>query len=223
MMKTRLAVSFALCTLLAGGGLAQPVKTMVLDDFTSDMWSVTLQFGASISNNWFNLDRRHCIFGERQSWTDINTNPNHTTLTISIGNHEQRLSSPLQVGWHHEIQYGNNGTTDVDLSCVDRFMVDFTTDPPGTGPDSMTLSVHDKFFRSGTVGMNGRIGGVYFRKSNFPANIDWKHITYVSLLQNFNSLPNPTLYSVTNFYATIKPGVAPPAGRIDPLTVFNLP
>ena len=206
---------------IVSGARAQPYKYITVDDFTAGPWEWTLFFGQSKSNNWFGLDQRHCIFGERQVFIDINSNPNNTSLTFSLGNHEQKFTSPLPVMWHYYLEFGNNGTADVDFSGVDQFLLDFYTIPSGTGPDSMTLTVHDSAFHYGTIGWNIRPGGVYFKKSNFQQGIDWKHITYMKLLQDFPALPNPTTYSVTNFYARTKPGLIGPGSSADPLWVFG--
>ena len=203
-------------------GSAWPSK-LILDDFTAGPWSWTLQFGQSKGKQWFGLDKRHCYFGERLTFTDIVSNPNQTTLTVSIGNHAQRLESPLPVAYSHYVEYGTGGTVLVDLSAVDRFMLDMYAEGGSYLPDTMALSVTDTSNKSGTISWNIRPGGVYFRKSNFPANIDWKHIRYLKLQQDFDSLPNPTIYCATNFYATLKPGAVAPGFSVDPFEVFGRP
>ncbi len=194
-------------------------NVLILDDFTVTPWSVTLYNGQGASHDWQGLDKRHCFFGERQVNMTINYNPNHTSLTYSLGNHEQKFTSPLQVAWSYSLEYGNDFTTNVDLSFVDKFMLDFNTIPVGYGPDEMTLSVADWSGKGGTVGWNIRPGGVYFRKSYFPQGIDWHHIRQVTLRQDFDLLPNPTTYSATNFYATLKPGALPPASGVFPVLI----
>lgn len=186
-------------------GVPQIQKILVLDDFTVTPWTVTLQFGQSASNDWLGLDKRHCIFGERQVNMAINDNPNQTTLTYALGSYEQKLSSPLPVAWHYSLEYGNHQTAVVDLSAVDRFFLDLYAVGGSYIPDSLQLSVTDWSNRSGTVGWNGRIGGVYFDKKNFPSTIDWHRIRYLKVLQDFHHLPNPTTYSATRFYAMVNP------------------
>lgn len=196
-------------------------KTMVIDDFTAGPWTWTLFFGQSIANDWLGLDKRHCVFGERQVNMSINNNPNQTSLTYSIGSKEQKFTSPLQVAWRYSLEYGNHQTASVNFSSVDRFMLDMYAVGGSYLPDSMVLSVTDWNNKSGTIGWNLRGGGVYFDKANFPSNIDWTRIRYLKLLQNFQSLPNPTTYCASKFYATLRRGTVFPGEEIDPFRVFR--
>lgn len=212
------------CMLLLTVSTAAPsvrANVLVIDDFTQGPWTTTLSLQHSFSHEWLNLDKRHCLFGYRRALVQIVSNPNQTTLTYSMGNHEQKLSSPVPIAWMNTLTF-ENISQPIDLQAVDRFMLDFYSEGGSPIPDVMTLKVRDSWFRSDAVSFFGRIGGVYFDKKKFNPNIDWAHINLLELRQNFESLPNPTLYSATNFYATLKPGVAPPASRIDPLDTDKL-
>ncbi len=185
------------------------VKYWTLDDFLVGAYTVVLTGGGTDNHGFSGLDKRHCVFGQRRTLVDINSNPNHTTLTLSVGNHEQRFDSPKQIAWEYWLQYGYDGPMSVDLSCVDRFMFDCQNIP-----DIPVLTVQDAQGKSG--GNGGALGhskGIYFNKSAFTGNVDWKHIVFLEYKQDFHSFPNPLTYSVSRFYARLRPGDLPPAIR----------
>ena len=64
----------------------QVPKPLVLDDFTAGPWTWTLKQLNQVDHIWPNLDKRHCLFGNRAVFLAINSNPNNTTLTFSLGN-----------------------------------------------------------------------------------------------------------------------------------------
>lgn len=197
-------------------------NVLIIDDFTQGPWTTTLSLQQSFDHEWLNLDRRHCLFGYRLALVQIVSNPNHTTLTYSMGGHEQKLSSPVPIAWLNTLTYQNDAQP-VDLRAVDRFMLDFYAENGSPIPDVMTLKVTDTWFRSSAIGFNGRLGGVYFDKKNFNPNIDWQHIRFMELRQHFGQMPNPTLYSATNFYATLKPGLGGPGSKVFPSSVVVSP
>ncbi|MBS1716082.1 MAG: hypothetical protein JST30_17275 [Armatimonadetes bacterium] len=186
------------------------LKEWTLDDFTVGPYTITLAGGGTDNHGFSGLDRRHCVFGQRRTYVDINSNPNHTTLTLSVGNHEQRFDSPRQVAWGYDLQYGYDGPMSIDLSSVDRFLFDCDQIP-----DTPIINVRDAQGKSG--GNGGWLlmpGGIYFRRQAFTGNVDWKHIVFLQYKQDFSSFPNPLSYSVTKFYARLQPGAIPPAARV---------
>jgi len=188
---------------------APGVKYWTLDDFTVGEYQITLVGGQTDNHGFSGLDKRHCVFGQRRTYVDINSNPNHTTLTLSVGNHEQRFDSPKQVAWEFWLQYGYDGPMSVDLSSVDRFIFDCDQIP-----DVPVLTVRDATGKSG--GNGGPLlmpGGIYFRKQAFTGSVDWKHIVFMEYKQDFANMPNPLHYSVSHFYARLKPGAVLPAIR----------
>ena len=197
-------------TVLLAAQLGPVNKAVYIDDFTEGPYSVTLTNGSQ-SKNWHNLDRRHCIFGDRATNLQVTSNNTNTWLNLTIGNGTQTFTAGDQLTWRYDIQWGNDGLYTLDLSNVDRFVADFDTDPSGGGPDIVRIWVIDK---NGVFSLNGnwhgRPGGVYFRKSEFPQTVDWKHVQYLKFQQDFDQWPNPTYYNLTKFYMTLKPAVIGP-------------
>lgn len=205
--------ALALAVLAVQHPAAQAVKTLTIDDFTQGAYSATVLLENGNFHDSGGLQRPHCLFTHRAVNFYINSNPNNTSLTLNIGGGEQKLSSPLQVCWHMSSgYYSEPGAPAVDLSTADKFFWDFHTVPGARLPDLMGVLFEDKWGHSGSTGnWLIRIGGVYFRKSDFSGNLDWKNITHAQLQQDFHALPNPTTYSMTRFYATLKPQSLPPS------------
>lgn len=195
-----------------------PVKYLNLDDFTVGAYTKTLVINQSDYHVVLGLDKAHCLFGERQTQLAINSNPNDTSITLAVGNGQQQLSSPDQIAWEYSLEYGGDGFVDLNLFNVDKFFVDFNGNLGLSIPDLMTLEVRDQHAVGGTVSWGIREGGVYFRRSAFQESIDWHHIVYFRLKQNFTHIPNPTLYSVTAFYASTTPGLSP-GEKLDPTSI----
>ncbi|MBS1716078.1 MAG: hypothetical protein JST30_17255 [Armatimonadetes bacterium] len=188
----------------------QTVKYVNLDDFTTGEFSVTLVGGQQDDREFAGLDRAHCAFGQRRTFLDISSNPNHATLVFAVGNHEQRFDSDKQVAWHYWLRYGDVESMDIDLSNIQRFYFDCEK-----YPDITEMYVRDKSGKdAGNGGWLLQPHGVYFNRSAFAGSVDWKHIVFLQYQQSFSSFPNPLFYTVTRFYATVTPGVSPPASRI---------
>lgn len=185
-------------------------KKLVFDDFTQGPYMLTLTGETSQSHAWHNLDRSHVAFGDRLTYLQINNNPQSAALTLVIGDGVERLSSPVQVAWHFFTQWGNDGTVELDLSNVGQFVADLSK-----VPDQTSVVMLDK---NGSITSNGfwllRNGGIYFRRTDFSGSFDWKHVRTVQFKQDFSSLPNPLVYTLTSFYATLKPVAIPPAPRV---------
>lgn len=196
--------------------IAPGVKYWTLDDFTVGPYTKTLTGTNSDYKAIFGLDKSHCVFGQRRTGFGINYNPNQTSLTLEVGGGIHRLSSPLQVSWNAYIEYGGDGTVLLDLSAVDTFFVDFTTFPAGKLPDLMGIHVFDIYGHDAqNLFWLGAPKGLRFRKSDFSGSVDWKKITIFKFRENFDSLPNPTSYTVTRLYASLKPGAGPPAQYVE--------
>lgn len=193
--------------------IAESVKYIDIDRFDTPPYQLMLAKRQSGGHEWFGLPRSGCLFPRRAVNAHVGPYGDGSTLTLTIGNHEQKISTNGQLAWTYSLQENTDGNLSIDFSAVDNFLVDMYAIGGSYLPDAMTLSVHDNSFHGGTAGWNGRIGGVLFRKSSFPQGIDWRHITSVTLRQDFDSLPNPITYSVTRFYASLKPEVLPPAPR----------
>ena len=187
--------------------LAAP--TIDIDKFNTPYSQAAPPGGA---HNWYGLTKEQCLFPNRGSNFQVNSNPNQTAVTFTIGDGHQKFESPLPIAWRFTMDYYFDPGS-VDLSAVDLFLLDFLTLPPAKLPDELYLYAYDTAFRGGAVGWHIRNNGVYFRKSEFTGSFDWKHIRGLSLRQNFSTLPNPTTYDVYRFYATLKPVAAPPAPR----------
>ena len=164
------------------------------------------------AHNWYGLTKEQCLFPNRGSNFSVNSNPNNTALTFTLGDGHQKFESPLPIAWHFTMDYYFDPGS-VDLSAVDLFMVDFQTVPSGRIPDVPFLYAYDTAYKGGYATWHPRIGGMYFRKSEFPGGIDWRHIRALSFRQDFSAFPNPTTYDVSRFYATLKPVAVPPAPR----------
>lgn len=181
----------------------QTVKTLTIDDYTVGAYTKTLYFGQSDLHVVTGLDKRHCLFGDRQTYVDITANPNQTTLSFSLGGHSQAFTSPMQVDWQYTAAYGYYTSGTVDLSGVDKFIAD-----ANKVPDLVSVLVNDVHGVTGSTGnwlLRG--GGYYFRKTDFSqfSIVDWKHIKSIEFRQNFPNLPNPLNYSVTRFYVSLAP------------------
>lgn len=213
-MKTMIP-ALALAVLAANSPAAQTSKTLTIDDFTEGGYTTTVNLENGNSHDSGGLGKPHCLFTHRGINFHINSNPNNTTLTITVGNGEQKLSSPLPVTWHlYAGYYSDPGVAPVDLSSVDKFFWDFHTFPGGKLPDLMSILVMDRYGKTGSTGnWLIRPGGVYFRRSDFSNNgvIDWKNITHVQLQQDFDTFPKPTTYALTRFYASVKPVASAPS------------
>ena len=99
---------------------------------------------------------------------------------------------------------------DMDLTCVDHFVVDCDQIP-----DIARIYARDIWGKGGANG--GWLltpGGIYFRRSAFTGGLDWRHIVLLIYQQDFATLPNPLSYSVSRFYAKLLPGAGPPAARV---------
>jgi len=195
------------------------VKYVTLDDFRVGPYTKTLYMGSDY-HSVFNLDKRHCIFGQRRTHLSVLGNDNNVPMTLDVGDGEQRLSAPGTVGWTFYVEYGGAGygSFEVDLSSIDTFFVDYYTVPANKIADVWRLYFMDKEGQGSSNGSfhGGNPKGILFRKSEFSGNVDWKHITSFRFRQDFDQYPNPTTYSVTNLYASLKPGASPPARLVSP-------
>jgi len=210
-MSAVLAAAIALAPQNAPG-----VKYWTLDDFSVGPYSKTLTIGQDYKVV-LNLDRRHCIFGQRRTHMDVGFSQT-VPLTLTVGSGEQRLSSPEPMTWKFYVEYGGDGRFELDLSTLDRFLVDYYSVPAGNGADTWILYVMDKFGQGSSNGSwHIRPGGIYYRKSEFSGAVDWNHIVYFQFRQDFSLWPNPTMYSVTRLYATTKPGATPPGRLVWPI------
>ncbi|MBS1713021.1 MAG: hypothetical protein JST30_01655 [Armatimonadetes bacterium] len=195
---------------------APGVKYWTLDDFTVGAYTKTLTMGSDYKAI-FGLDKRHCIFGQRRTKMQVNGNDG-VPLTLNVGNGEQKLSSPAPTVWNFNIEYGGDGSFEMDLSTVDRFLVDYYTVPANKIADTWILYVMDKNGQGASNGSfhGGNPKGILFRKSEFSGTADWRHVVYFRFRQDFFQWPNPTTYSVTRLHATILPGATPPARLVSP-------
>ena len=204
--------------LLAPQG-APGVKYWNLDDFSVGPYTKTLTMGSDYKAI-FGLDKRHCIFGQRRTHMSVHGNDDGLPLTLSVGGGEQKLSTPGQMTWAFYVEYGGDGSFELDLSTIDTFRVDYFTVPANKIADTWRLYLMDKNGQGAGNGSfhGGNPKGILFRRSEFSGNADWKHIVYFQFQQDFFQWPNPTTYSVTRLYATIKPGAAPPARLVPPFS-----
>lgn len=200
-------------TLLAAALLVPQasVKYWTLDDFTVAPFSVTLVGGQQDDRSYLNLPLTHCAFGQRRTRIDLVSNPLQATVVYSIGDHMQTVTATNEaVSWNQWLMFGDSGTMDIDLSSVDRFFLDCDQ-----FPDLAQIYVRDKW---GKDAANGgwllKPGGFYFQKVAFAGSVDWKHIVYLQYNQRFLPSPNPQSYTVTRFYASLKPGSSPPASKV---------
>ena len=193
-----------------------PATTQALAAPTIDIdkFDTPYQFtGITDNHAWYGLSKAQCLFPFRGTNLQVISNPNKTTLTFTIGDGHQRFESPMPIAWAFTMDYSFNNGGSVDFSAVDLFMVDYLTLPPGKLPDIPRLYAYDTAYRGGSVGWHIKIGGIYFRRSEFSGDIDWRHIRALSFRQDFSTFPNPTTYDVYRFYATLKPVAVPPAPR----------
>jgi hypothetical protein len=184
-------------------------KTIELDRFQTPLYSESFTKGQSGGHEWFDLPRSQCLFPRRAVNVHVG-NTSNGTLTLSIGNHEQKVTTTASMAWTHSLQVNTDGIQSVDLSFADKFMVDFYTEPFGKLPDTALMYVGDVYGHSASAGWTIRNGGILFKKVDFAGTVNWKRLTYLKFRQDFDALPNPTTYSVTRFYVTLKPKSLPP-------------
>ncbi|MBS1715241.1 MAG: hypothetical protein JST30_12980 [Armatimonadetes bacterium] len=85
--------------------LGQQPKYVTLDDYQVGPYQKALTMGSDY-HPIFGLDKRHCLFGQRRTWFQVNGNEDDLPLTLTVGNGEQKLSAPGQLTWNYSAEYG---------------------------------------------------------------------------------------------------------------------
>jgi hypothetical protein len=162
-------------------------------------------------HDWYGLTRDQCLFYRRGTYLVVNANPNNTVLTFQIGNGQMTFTSPKQIFWEFHLYYFTKDGTTMDLSRVKRFYVDVDHIP-----DIAAMYAYDKWYNSGGASPLGQLHGIYFNKSSFGTNLDWKNIYNIEFQLDFSSMPNPLSVNYSRIYLTLEPGLSGPGSKVQP-------
>ncbi|MBS1712695.1 MAG: hypothetical protein JST30_00010 [Armatimonadetes bacterium] len=202
------ALTAALCL-----GQDQHYKFVDIDRFDTPLYQESFTKNQSGGNEWFDLPRSQCLFPRRAAQVQVGSFTNGGTLTLSIGNRKQMVTTTAEMTWTYYLQVNCSLVSPpVNLSNVACFWVDYFTVSAGRTADVFAITVRDKFGQSaGNAYWQGQPRGILFKRSDFQGVVDWTRVTAITFRQDFDAFPNPTTYCVTRFYVNIEPRAVPPA------------
>ncbi|MBS1715220.1 MAG: hypothetical protein JST30_12875 [Armatimonadetes bacterium] len=180
------------------------VKYLTLDYFNTPPYTVVLTGEKWDLHEWSGLTRQQCFFYRRANYVQINSNPNQTALTVTIGSAAISFISPKKVYWHQDLDYFPETGTTTDLSSFRRIYLDCDQ-----FPDIAEMSVYDSAGRGRTVSWSLHPTGIYFPCGG--GSVDWKKVRHVQFRLDFNAVPNPLSFNIARIYALLKAvPLAPP-------------
>lgn len=173
-------VTLTLCAISKAG--------ILIDDFSVGEAHHTM---GGFENSWGvtqeGLDQSHVLFGYRGTQMTIQQNQFHVPVQVDIGIGETRVSTTNIVSSTMSTQYVDRSRAGADLSFGDRINIDlYTLDPPDRFADQYYVVVRDADLTLRAV--NNwilRPGGVYFKKSDFGADVDWTKIINIEFGQRY--------------------------------------